>query len=229
MLDDAHQALLALPMSGDDNTVDRLIAEWRAVQYASDVPWSAHVRMLLRRTEELQQLEDLVNFCTAIFQSSMTIFLTYCDLFSDLLVMKQLYDQGKSITLLVALFAISACGQALSAWVLGQGVPIALSALLGLKPMIDEYRSCVSAPPLPDQVVDNVYMLFLTRMIQLGLDAIPQGIVQAIIYLSMDSNERTWLQLISITSTCCSIGSHAARADFSMDSNPRFHITEPWL
>lgn len=229
LLDEAHEALLMLPISGDNNTDDRLIAEWRASHYAGDVPWSSHVRLLLQRTAQLQRLENAVNFAVAVIQSTMTTILTYFDLISCLLVIKQLFDRGESITMLVALMGVSLCAQAMAAHVLGQGTSSVLGALFGLKPMVDEYRSCVASPPRPTQRVDNVYVLFVTRATQLGLDSVPQGIVQTMIYLSMAPSERTTLQLISIISTCCSIGSYTTRADLDMDSNPRFHISEPWL
>ena len=229
VLDDAHEALLALKMSGETSVDDRVIAEWRASHYTGDVPWSSHVRMLLQRTEELQRLEKAVNFAVAVVQSTMTTILTYCDLISDVLVMKQLFDRGKSITLLVTLLGVSLGWQAVAAYIFNQGTALALCALLGLKPMIDEYRSTVASPPLPGQLIDNVYVLFMTRMNQLGLDSVPQGFVQTVIYLSMAPSERTTLQLISIISTCCSIGSHASRADACIDANPNFQILEPWL
>ena len=69
VLDDAHEALLALKMSGETSVDDRVIAEWRASHYTGDVPWSSHVRMLLQRTEELQRLEKAVNFAVAVVQS----------------------------------------------------------------------------------------------------------------------------------------------------------------
>ena len=212
-------------MSNDEDEGNRSIVDWRALYYLGDVPWSSHVRILLRRTAELQQLQGTVNGGIAVIMSAMSIVFTYSDVISDVLVMKQLHDRGRHVTLIGALFGASLCSHALPAYILGQGAAIVLSALLGLKPAVGEYRSCVAAPPRPGQILDSTYILGITRVIQIGTDLVPQGAVQSIIYLMMEPNERTILYLNSIISTCCAIGSCAARTDSGLDSNPRWSIS----
>jgi len=236
-IDEAHATLLELSETSNcrlRNDIRDALEEWRVNHYltadTSYSPWQNHVPKLLLEMAELREQNEQLQFSLKAISTGTSLVFMYSELISDILVIRQLLDQGTMWAYVaIGLLAWAQVAMGVASLVLRQSWAITLGSLVGLKPAIDAYMDLMSITPRKGQMVDNHHMLLITRKIQLAFAAIPQGLVQTIVYLMMDSSNRTWLQLVSITLSCVDIGFEAAATDHAFDASRRYQIQEPLL
>ena len=70
-----------------------------------------------------------------------------------------------------------------------------LAGLLGLKPALETLRDLLDAKPFPKQVLPNVAMLTITRVVELVFESSPETLIQAVALLATPAAEQSTLQV----------------------------------
>jgi len=98
-----------------------------------------------------------------------------------------------------------------------------------MKPAIEGWRDAVGSKPFPKQKFNNEFMLFLTRMVEICFEAIPQSIIQTILFLLTPREERTNLLYISLFSSFLTTAITVACSDKELDTSKFHRKHEPLL
>jgi hypothetical protein len=106
---------------------------------------------------------------------------------------------------------------------------VGLAGLLGLKPLIEGYRDAVGSKPFPNQMLNNEIMLLVTRGVEVSLEAVPQSIIQTILLMMTTSEDRTFLQYISLIASFLTTAITVAFADKAIDASNYRRKDDPFL
>jgi len=118
--------------------------------------------------------------------------------------------------------------QSIFSHILGQPTWVVLSGLFGTKPIVEAWRDATDAKPFPDQKVANDQMLFLSRMIEITTEAIPQSLIQTLTLIVVPA-ARTPLGYISLFSSFATTGFLVASSDRELDTSKTRRKFEPLL
>ena len=167
-----------------------------------------------------------------VFKSFWKTGLSYVDYTTDIMVFVQLAYSKKRVGLAIAQgvsIGVSLLLQCVVSLVFGQPWWVGLCGLLGLKPLIDGYRDAVGSKHFPKQKIGNDSILLITRMVELTVEAIPQSIIQTLVFILTPQEDRTSLQYYSIISSFLTIAITVALADKDMDTSKLRRKDEPLL
>jgi len=116
--------------------------------------------------------------------------------------------------------------QSIMSHILGQPLWVVLSGLFGTKPLVEAWRDATNAKPFPGQKQGNDFMLFLSRMIEITTEAIPQSLIQTLTLIVVPVS-RTPLGYISLFSSFATTGFLVASSDREIDTSKTRRKFEP--
>jgi len=118
--------------------------------------------------------------------------------------------------------------QSIFSHIFGQPLWVVLSGLLGTKPLVEAWRDATNAKPFPGQKMTNDQMLFVSRIIEITTEAIPQSLIQTLTLIVVPE-ARTPLGYISLFSSFATTGFLVASSDREFDTNKTRRKYEPLL
>ena len=119
--------------------------------------------------------------------------------------------------------------QCLVSLVMGQPLYFALFGLTGLKPVLEAWRDATDAKQFARQKLSNARMLWISRLIELVFESLPQAVIQTVAILSTPESNRTSLQYVSLTLSLVAVGFAVTSSDRSLDLNKKSRKADPLL
>jgi len=154
---------------------------------------------------------------------------SYFDLVTDVMVFFELLRKNLTMAVVQGVtLGFSMVLQSLLSWLVGQPKLVALSGLLGCKPMIEAWRDATDAKPYQNQKVKNSQILGMSRMLEITTEAIPQSVIQSIIFL-LFPDQRTTVQMVSLFASFLTTGFTVAFAARDTDTSKYQRKAHPKL
>jgi len=163
---------------------------------------------------------------------ALAIVISYVDLLGDVAVSLSLYrsetTRGASYTV-IGITVFSQVAQAIMSFAMGHGPVAAFAALVGLKPLLNEYNALSDRPLTRGSKQDHEYAKILTRMLLVVLQSLPQGFYQCLVLLQMADRDETpsWVQWASVVGAAFSVGFVVADTEYRVDTSPNFRLNFP--
>jgi len=155
--------------------------------------------------------------------------ISYTDLITDVMVLLVFTKTAPDLAMVQgASLAFSMFCQCVTSLVMGQPLWVGLAGLVGMKPVIEAWRDATNANPFENQKISNETMLFLSRILEIVTEAIPQALIQCVALL-LYPKERTTLQFISLFASFLTTGATVAFSDRESDTSRNRRKTDPLL
>jgi len=155
--------------------------------------------------------------------------ISYTDLITDVMVLMVFTKTVPDLAMVQgASLAFSMFSQSITSLAMGQPLSVGLAGLVGMKPVIEAWRDASNAKPFENQKLSNEMMLFISRIIEIVTEAIPQALIQCVA-LILYPKERTTLQFVSLFASFLTTGATVAFSDREIDTSKHRRKTEPLL
>ena len=156
--------------------------------------------------------------------------LSYFDIITDILILVDLIAKGNTGMALIQgiSLGVSFLFQSILSLAMGQPLWVVLSGLVGMKPAVESWRDATRAKTFPNQKVDNEFMLIISRMTEVGFEAIPQSLVQTLAVI-VYKDQRTSLQFASLVASFLTTSFVVTSADKEFDTSKFKRKNEPLL
>jgi len=155
--------------------------------------------------------------------------ISYSDLITDVMVLVVFTKTAPDLAIVQgASLAFSMFVQCIFSLAGGQPLWVGLAGLIGMKPVIEAWRDATNAKPFENQKVNNEFMLFVSRIVEIVTEAIPQALIQCVALL-LYPKERTTLQFVSLFASFLTTGATVAFSDREFDTSKIKRKTDPLL
>jgi len=155
--------------------------------------------------------------------------ISYTDLITDVMVLVVFTKTAPDLAMVQgASLAFSMLCQCVSSLTMGQPLWVGLAGLFGMKPVIEAWRDATNAKPFENQKVNNEMMLFISRIVEIVTEAIPQALIQCVA-LFLYPKERSTLQFFSLFASFLTTGATVAFSDREIDTSKHRRKTDPLL
>ena len=105
----------------------------------------------------------------------------------------------------------------------------ALTSLIGVKPILDNWRDATSTVHYSGQITTNTQNRWISRMISMLFRSIPQLFIQMYVLLRYGTINGTIIQFTSVIISIISIGMSVASTDRSLDMNTILRFNDPHI
>ena len=110
-----------------------------------------------------------------------------------------------------------------------QPIGWALTGLIGIKPILDNWRDATTTVAFSGQITTNAQSRWISRIITLVFRAIPQLFIQMNVMLRTNRNDISEIQYLSVATSILSIGLSISSADRAMDMNKTLRLNDPHI
>ena len=110
-----------------------------------------------------------------------------------------------------------------------QPIGWALTGLIGIKPILDNWRDATTTVTFSGQITTNAQSRWISRIITLVFRAIPQLFIQMNVMLRTNQIDISVIQYLSVATSILSIGLSVSSADRAMDMNKTLRLNDPHI
>ena len=185
-----------------------------------------------RKVRKLKRRRKMAMAATNAY--AIAIVISYVDLLGDVAVSLSLYQsettRGASYTV-IGIMVFSQVAQAILSFAVGHGPVAAFAALLGLKPLLNEYNALSDRPLTRGTKRDHEIAKTLTRVQLVVFQSLPQGFYQCLVLLQMAGRDETpsWVQWASVVSAALSVGFVVADTEYGVDTSAMLRVNWPTI
>ena len=163
---------------------------------------------------------------------ALAVVISYFDLVGDVFVSLSLYSSETTRGASYTVIGITVCSQvvqAIASFAMGQGPVAAFAALVGLKPLLNEYNALSDRPLTRGAKQDHEVAKIYTRVQLVVFQSLPQGFYQSLVLLQMARREEmpSWVQWASVVGAAISVAFVVADTDRGVDTGAGFRLDFP--
>ena len=163
---------------------------------------------------------------------ALAIAISYVDLLGDVAVSLSLYSskttRAASYTV-IGITVFSQVVQAIVSFALGHGPVATFIALVGLKPLLNEYNALSDRPLTRGGKEDHELAQIITRVLLIVFQSLPQGFYQCLVLLQMADRDEvaSWVQWVSVGGAVLSVAFVVADTDRGVDTGAAMRLDFP--